>query len=92
MTGASTPVKWAEFNSCTTSLEAAKEFVGENDGVIFRITVTTGKVVTLLSLFPQEGEVLMWPGQKFVVTRAAYIEDGYTFLDMIETATDMLVF
>lgn len=86
-------VKWTAFISCTTSLDAAKEFIGgSDDGVIFRITVTTGKVVTLLSLFPEEGEVLLWPGQRFVVTRAAYVEDGYTFVDLIERATDTLVF
>ena len=44
------------------------------------------------SLLPQEGEVLLWPGQRYVVTRAAYVEAGYTYIDLMETGADVLVF
>ena len=61
--------------------------------LIFRIQVTRGKVIKLLSLFQQEDEVLLYPGMKFKVTRAAYVnpDDGYTYVDMTEEAP-MLVF
>ena len=36
--------------------------------------------------------MLLWPGQKFVVTRVAYTEGGYTFIDMREAPRDMIVF
>ena len=51
-----------------------------------------GKVIRLLSLFAQEHEVMLYPGMKFKVTRAAYVgADGYTYVDMVEEAP-MLVF
>ena len=40
----------------------------------------------------QEGEVLLWPGQKYVVTRAAYVEGGRTYIDMLEEKSEPLVF
>ena len=42
------------------------------------------QVITPLSFFPQEGEVLLWPGQCYVVTRAAYEEGGLTYIDLSE--------
>ena len=63
-----------------------------DDVLIFRIQVTRGKVIRLLSLFAQEDEVLLFPGMKFKVTRAAYVSaDGYTYVDLAEDAP-MLVF
>ena len=49
-------------------------------------------MIRLVSLFQQEDEVLLFPGMKFVVSRAAYVNaDGYTYVDMVEEAP-MLVF
>ena len=89
------PLKWSAFSSSSTRL-AASQAVGlaPANAVIFKINVTTGKVIKALSFFEEEGEVLLWPGQKFQVTRPAYVgEGGYTFVDMSENAVlDMLVF
>ena len=79
------PIKWRAFTSSTTLEEAAAGFFEEGaDGVIFRITVSSGKRITPLSFFPEEGEVLLWPGQRYTVTRAAYIENGRTYIELTE--------
>jgi hypothetical protein len=55
-------------------------------------------VITKLSFFPREGEILLWPGQKYVVTRPVYVEGGRHYIDRridmmeITTDADMLVF
>ncbi len=46
----------------------------------------------MLSSRAQEGEVILWPGQKYVVTRTAYTEGAHSYVDMAETNSDMLVF
>ena len=86
-------IKWTAFTSSTTDPAAATAFTSA-DGVIFRIKVKTGKVITKLSFFPREGEVLLWPGQKYVVTRPVYMEGGRHYIDMMKITTDadMLVF
>ena len=86
-------IKWRAFTSSSTALGAAASFGSPEDVLIFRIQVTRGKVVRLLSLFQQEDEVLLFPGMKFQVSRAAYVnaDDGYTYVDMVEEAP-MLIF
>ena len=88
-------IKWSGFSSSSTRLAASQAIgLAPANAVIFKINVTTGKVIKALSFFEEEGEVLLWPGQKFQVTRPAYVgEGGYTFVDMSENAVlDMLVF
>ena len=86
-------VKWRAFSSSSSSLGAAAGFGTPEDVLIFRIQVTRGKVIRLLSLFQQEDEVLLYPGMKFRVTRAAHAgDDGYTYVDMTEEEEPMLVF
>ena len=86
------PVRWCAFISTTTSMAAASSFCDDPaDSVIFRLQVTRGKVINgALSMFPQEGEVLLWPGQRFMVTRAAYAEGGRTFVDMAERMPELV--
>jgi len=85
-------IQWRGFSSSSNSLGEAARFGPPGDVLIFRITVTRGKVIRLLSLFPQEDEILLYPGMRFRVTRAAYVgADGYTYVDMTEE-TPMLVF
>ena len=38
-------------------------------------------MITKLSFFPREGEILLWPGQKYVVTRPVYVEGGRHYID-----------
>ena len=84
-------IKWKAFTSSTTSLNAAKMFLTDStSGLIFRIKAKNGKAITSLSFFPQEGEVLLWPGQKYIVTREAYEEDGFTFIDLLEVTSTFI--
>ena len=84
------PIKWRAFTSSTTSEDAAAAFFDAGSpGIIFRITVKRGKRITPLSFFPEEGEVLLWPGQRYIVTRAAYVENGRTYIDLIEELTEL---
>ena len=43
-----------QFTSSTTILGAAEAFTDAADGLIFRIKVKSGKVITPISFFPQE--------------------------------------
>ena len=80
------PIKWNAFTSSTTSETVAATFFEEDgsDGIIFRITVSNGKRINPLSIFEREDEVLLWPGQEYTVTRAAFIEDGCAYIEMTE--------
>ena len=63
------PIQWGAFTSTTTDLQAARSFArSAATGVVFRIRVLTGKDIRPLSFFATEGEVLLGPAHKFVVT------------------------
>jgi len=55
-------------------------------GVIFKLSVVSGRDVGQYSYFPSEGEILLSPNTRFVVTRELYTErDGYSYVDLAET-------
>ena len=83
------PIQWGAFTSTTTSLEAARSFAqSEATGVIFKITVLSGKDICALSFFETEDEVLLGPAHRFVVTSptGGHVEDGYTTVDLQQVA------
>ena len=86
------PIQWGAFTSTTTSLQAASGFAGAG-GVIIKIDVQSGRNINPLSFFPTEGEILLSPNHKFVVTseNGGYTEGGRTFIDMLETMGTWLV-
>ena len=86
------PIQWGAFTSTSTSLEAASGFAGAG-GVIMKIKVQSGRDICPLSFFPTEGEILLSPNHKFVVTseNGGRIEGGRTFVDMLETVGNWLV-
>jgi len=80
-------VQWKAFSSASCNIGAATSFFDDPaDGVIFRLTVKTGKNIRAFSFFPSEDEVLLMPGKRYKVTRAAYEDNGLTFIDMEECA------
>ena len=66
------------FSSTTTKLGAAKAFTNQATGVIFKITVASGRDVNAYSFFPAEDEILLSPSHRFIVTSAPYLCEGYT--------------
>jgi hypothetical protein len=79
------PIQWGAFTSTTTDLNAAKALTDRTDGVLFKITVTSGRNINAFSFFPTEGEILLLPNHRFIVTSAPYQLDGYTVLDLLQT-------
>ena len=79
------PIQWGAFSSTSTSVAATKAFTDKASGVIFKLTVLSGKVIKAYSYFPSEDEVLVSPQARLVVSSAPYVgADGYTYVDMVE--------
>ncbi len=80
-------IQWAGFSSSSCSLEAVRPFVKKDEGVIFKIRVTTGRDIGAYSYFPKESEVLLTPNTRFTVTSAVYEDEaGFTCVDLAEMA------
>ena len=47
------PIQWGAFTSTTTNFAAAKGFTDRVQGVIFKITVSSGRNINAYSFFPQ---------------------------------------
>ena len=56
--------------------EKSSPFIPPQQPTPFKIKIQTGKVITKVSFFPQEGEVLLWPGQKYIVTKPVSEEEA----------------
>ena len=79
------PVQWGAFSSTSTDAGVAREFTDQRDGVIFKLTLVSGKDIKAYSYFPQEDELLVSAQARFTVSSAPYIgTDGYTYVDMVE--------
>ena len=61
-----------------------KGFTDRAAGIIFKITVIDGRDINAYSFFPAEGEVLLSPSHRFIVSSAPYEVDGYTVIDMLQ--------
>ena len=85
------PVQWAAFSSTSRSLSAVRPFVKKDVGVIFKISIVTGRDIGAYSYFPKESEVLLTPNTQFTVTSDVCTdEEGYTCVDLAETTGSML--
>ena len=79
------PIQWGAFSSTAWDASTAKLFTDRDSGVIFKLTVQSGKVIEAYSYFAAEGEVLMSPQARFFVSSGLYVgTDGYTYLDIVE--------
>lgn len=82
-------VSFAAFTSTTTAANVAIEFaLDDPDAVVFRIHCFDGKVLSCLSFYPNEQEVLLQPGLTFVVSSGPTEEnvDGkwVTFVGLVQ--------
>ena len=85
------PIQWGAFSSTSTDVQATRGFTDQAKGVIFKLTVRTGRSINDFSFFPTEGEILLTPNHRFIVTSEPYELDGYTMLDMLEQQGDAFI-
>ena len=79
------PVQWGAFSSTSQNEGVSKRFINKAKGVLFKLTVVSGALVSEYSLFPMEGEVLLSPNTRFTVSRELYTdEEGYACIDLLE--------
>ena len=79
------------FASTTTDILASRGFTDKDKGVIFKLTVLSGRSINDYSFFPAEGEILLTPSHRFFVSSEPYVLDGYTMLDMLEQKGEIFV-
>jgi hypothetical protein len=85
------PVQWAAFSSTTKDLAAAKRFVDKRVGVLFKLTVVSGRDIVAYSYFPKENEILLSPNTRLTVASELYVDkDGFSCMDLTETAGPLL--
>ena len=73
-------------------MKACQEFTDFEHGVVFKLSILTGKSIERFSIFGGEAEVLILPQARFIVTAAPYEgADGYTYVDMSEISGDLFV-
>ena len=85
------PIQWGAFASTSTNVEVSKGFITRENGVLFKITLTSGKDINAYSFFPSEGEILLSPSHRFVVAGDPYEVDGFTVIDMVQIAGNTFV-
>eukprot|EP00927_Polykrikos_kofoidii_P055862 TRINITY_DN50049_c0_g1_i1.p1 TRINITY_DN50049_c0_g1~~TRINITY_DN50049_c0_g1_i1.p1 ORF type:complete len:596 (+),score=92.94 TRINITY_DN50049_c0_g1_i1:204-1991(+) len=85
------PIQWGHWTSATIKLDVAHELTPKS-GAIFKIRVFTGKDITNISFLKGDGEILLTPNHRFVVVRTAYVECGFTFVDLLETRSECFVY
>jgi hypothetical protein len=78
------PIQWGAFTSTSTNVDAAKSFTDRTTGVVFKITVLSGRDIRRYSFFGVEEEILLSPNHRFTVTSAPYELDGFTMIDMLQ--------
>jgi hypothetical protein len=78
------PIQWGAFASTSTNVEVSKGFTSKDDGILFKITVTCGKDINKYSFFPSEGEILLSPSHRFLVSSAPYDLDGFTVIELVQ--------
>ncbi len=84
------PIQWGAFTSTSTDVEAAKAFTDKARGVIFKVTVLSGRDIRPYSFFAAEAEVLLSPNHRFTVTSEPYqTADGYTMVDLLQNKSSI---
>ena len=78
---------WFQFSSCASSIEVQKGFLGAvGDRCLFTIELTTwrARLISELSLFPQESEVLLPPNTRLEVVATLDGGGGLTIIQLRE--------
>jgi len=76
-------VHWRAYSSTTSNLTKASDFAGDN-GVVLKMTVSTGKSIKDYSQFPTEDEILLSPNMELVVSRAMYVDGLQRFVELTQ--------
>lgn len=77
---------WSGFTSTTTDVNVAEQFAGPK-GVVFRIKVNSGRMISMFSALGRENEVLLPPNAGLIVSEEMHNEpDGQQFVDLVEKA------
>ena len=83
-------IHWSAYSSTSESVEVAKGFA-TNSGIVFSIKLMNGKNIQPVSWFGKaEGEILLHPNMKFVVSKTMYQQDGYNFIDLQQIPMDVV--
>ena len=60
-------------------------------GVVFKLSIVSGRDIGAFSFYPRESEVLLSPNTRFVVARGMYVDDdGYSCVDLTESQGALL--
>jgi len=85
-------IYWSSYSSTSSSLSQAKHFT-EPGGIIFEISIYSGKSIKNYSFLPQEDEILLSPNMKFTVSSDLFKgKDGYWYLKMVQNLKDVKAF
>ena len=83
-------IHWSAYSSTSQSVEVAKGFATKS-GVVFRIKLVNGKNIQPVSWFGKaEGEILLHPNMRFLVSKPMYQQDGYKFVDLQQIPMDVV--
>jgi len=85
-------IHWS--GTTSTSMDAAvAEAFAKSEGVVFRITASSARVLGEISVLPGEAESILLPNFKALVTKGLYTERGINFVDVNEIRdADLYVF
>ena len=63
-------IQWGNFSSTSPNVAAAKVFTDKHAGVIFKLTVLSGKVIQAYSCFPRARTRCSYRRRRFIVSSA----------------------
>ena len=64
------PIQWGAFSSTSTDVAEAKKFTDKHGGVMFKLTVLSGKVIQAYSCFPRARTRCSYRRRRFIVSSA----------------------
>eukprot|EP01103_Thecamoeba_quadrilineata_P017948 TRINITY_DN658_c1_g1_i5.p1 TRINITY_DN658_c1_g1~~TRINITY_DN658_c1_g1_i5.p1 ORF type:complete len:319 (-),score=45.43 TRINITY_DN658_c1_g1_i5:134-1021(-) len=86
-------IHWSRFTSTsTTKLRAVSFCQGKDNLVLLKIQVMSGRMIKEYSLFEEEGEVLLMPNTRLIVSRGLKMKKNLWTVKLVEQGTDNLVF
>jgi GTPase SAR1 family protein len=79
-------VIWWSFSSCTSSLGVLDDHIGKvGKRTIFNITFDSAKDISRHSYYPEEKEVLFYPGRQFIVDSILDTGNDLHIIQLVET-------
>jgi hypothetical protein len=69
---------------CSGFLSGTTDFKIAEDGLIFKIKIHNGKIISNFSFTGTKTEVILLPNSKFIIVESPMIVDGSTFINLIQ--------